>query len=91
MIIPALSHWIPSELGNQSCLEESSAGMGDLLGSPRVAPILKLHKKTAAMVIFFLPIQLYLVTLISCFLARSCMRMLDSLYIHDVFRHELYY
>src|SRR3954469_16991132 len=39
-IIPALKHRIPSELRSQACLGESSTRMGDLLGSPRVAPLL---------------------------------------------------
>ncbi|KAK8540319.1 hypothetical protein V6N12_046606 [Hibiscus sabdariffa] len=38
-IILALMHRIPSELCSQACLGESSTRMGDLLGSPRVAPI----------------------------------------------------
>ena len=38
-IIPALMHRIPSELRSQACLGESSTKMGDLLGSPRVAPL----------------------------------------------------
>ena len=38
-IIPALMHRIPSELRSQACLGESSTRMGDLLGSPRVAPL----------------------------------------------------
>ncbi|MED6153740.1 hypothetical protein PIB30_104961 [Stylosanthes scabra] len=37
-IIPALMHRIPSELRSEACLGESSTWMGDLLGSPRVAP-----------------------------------------------------
>ena len=32
-------HRIPSELRSEVCLGESSTRMGDLLGSPRVAPI----------------------------------------------------
>src|SRR3954470_22409301 len=39
-IIPALKHRIPSELRSYACLGESSNRMGDLLGSPRVAPLL---------------------------------------------------
>src|SRR3954466_3415726 len=39
-IIPALKHRIPSELRSYACLGESSTRMGDLLGSPRVAPLL---------------------------------------------------
>ena len=39
-IIPALMHRNPSELRSQACLGESSTGMGDPLGSPRVAPLL---------------------------------------------------
>src|ERR1044072_4167262 len=38
-IIPALMHRIPSELRSEVCLGESSTRMGDLLGSPRVAPL----------------------------------------------------
>ncbi|KAL9429661.1 hypothetical protein AB3S75_031474 [Citrus x aurantiifolia] len=38
--IPALMHRIPSELRSKACLGESSTKMGDLLGSPRVAPLL---------------------------------------------------
>ncbi|KAL9411453.1 hypothetical protein AB3S75_045116 [Citrus x aurantiifolia] len=38
--IPVLMHRIPSELRSLACLGESSAKMGDLLGSPRVAPLL---------------------------------------------------
>ena len=38
-IIPALMHRIPSELRSSACLGESSTRMGDLLGSPRVAPL----------------------------------------------------
>ncbi|KAK8540334.1 hypothetical protein V6N12_046621 [Hibiscus sabdariffa] len=38
-IIPALMHRIPSELRSQAYLGESSTRMGDLLGSPRVAPL----------------------------------------------------
>ena len=38
-IIPALMHRIPSELRSLACLGESSTRMGDLLGSPRVAPL----------------------------------------------------
>ncbi|KAK7350139.1 hypothetical protein VNO77_08294 [Canavalia gladiata] len=37
-IIPALMHRIPSELCSEACSGESSTGMGDLLGNPRVAP-----------------------------------------------------
>ena len=37
-IIPALMKRIPSELRSYACLGESSTRMGDLLGSPRVAP-----------------------------------------------------
>ncbi|KAL9411443.1 hypothetical protein AB3S75_045112 [Citrus x aurantiifolia] len=33
-------HRIPSELRNLACLGEGSTKMGDLLGSPRVAPLL---------------------------------------------------
>ena len=40
VIIPALMHWIPSELRSQACLDESSTRMGDLLGNPRVATLL---------------------------------------------------
>ena len=32
-------HRIPSELRSQACSGESSTGMGDPLGSPRVAPL----------------------------------------------------
>src|SRR3954470_5516172 len=39
-IIPALKHRIPSELRSYACLGVSSTRMGDLLGSPRVAPLL---------------------------------------------------
>ncbi|KAF1885748.1 hypothetical protein Lal_00008486, partial [Lupinus albus] len=38
-IITALMHRIPSELCSEACLGESSTRMGDLLGSPRVAPL----------------------------------------------------
>ena len=38
-IIPALMHRIPSELRSKAWLGESSTRMGDLLGSPRVAPL----------------------------------------------------
>ncbi|KAL4371418.1 hypothetical protein AHAS_Ahas06G0163800 [Arachis hypogaea] len=38
-IIPALMHRIPSELRSSMCLGEISTRMGDLLGSPRVAPL----------------------------------------------------
>ena len=38
-IIPALMHRIPSELRSEACLAESGTRMGDLLGSPRVAPL----------------------------------------------------
>ena len=38
-IIPALMHRIPSELRSEMCLGESSTRMGDLMGSPRVAPL----------------------------------------------------
>ncbi|KAK8540300.1 hypothetical protein V6N12_046587 [Hibiscus sabdariffa] len=38
-IIPALMHRIPLELCSQACFGESSTRMGDLLGSPRVAPL----------------------------------------------------
>ncbi|KAL5978073.1 hypothetical protein ACLOJK_037096 [Asimina triloba] len=38
-IIPALMHRIPSELRSYACLGESSTRMGDLLGSPCVAPL----------------------------------------------------
>ena len=38
-IIPALMHRIPSELRCEACLGESSTRMGDLPGSPRVAPL----------------------------------------------------
>ncbi|KAK8540313.1 hypothetical protein V6N12_046600 [Hibiscus sabdariffa] len=38
-IIPALMHRIPSELRSEACLGESSTRMGDLMGSPRVAPL----------------------------------------------------
>ena len=38
-IIPALMHRIPSELRSQACSGEGSTRMGDLLGSPRVAPL----------------------------------------------------
>ena len=37
-IITALMHRIPSELRSEACLGESSTRMGDLPGSPRVAP-----------------------------------------------------
>ncbi|KAL0745247.1 hypothetical protein Bca101_102264 [Brassica carinata] len=37
-IIQALMHRIPSELCSEACLGESSTRMGDLPGSPRVAP-----------------------------------------------------
>ncbi|KAK8540309.1 hypothetical protein V6N12_046596 [Hibiscus sabdariffa] len=35
----ALMHRIPVELRSEACLSESSTRMGDLLGSPRVAPL----------------------------------------------------
>ena len=38
-IIPALVNWISSELRNKACSGESNTRMGDLLGSPRVAPL----------------------------------------------------
>ena len=38
-IRPALKHRIPLELQSYACLGESSTRMGDLLGSPRVAPL----------------------------------------------------
>ncbi|KAK8705018.1 hypothetical protein V6N13_048629 [Hibiscus sabdariffa] len=38
-IIPELMHRIPSELRSQACLDDSSTRMGDILGSPRVAPL----------------------------------------------------
>ena len=38
-IIPAPMQRIPSELRSEACLGESSTRMGDLLGSPRVAPL----------------------------------------------------
>ncbi|MED6178790.1 hypothetical protein PIB30_110930 [Stylosanthes scabra] len=34
-------HRIPSELRSEACLGESSTRMGDLLGSPRVAPLFR--------------------------------------------------
>ncbi|MED6154195.1 hypothetical protein PIB30_109889 [Stylosanthes scabra] len=34
-------HLIPSELRSEACLGESSTRMGDLLGSPRVAPLFR--------------------------------------------------
>ncbi|MED6203226.1 hypothetical protein PIB30_113489 [Stylosanthes scabra] len=34
-------HRIPSELRSSACLGESSTRMGDLLGSPRVAPLFR--------------------------------------------------
>ncbi|MED6202817.1 hypothetical protein PIB30_109382 [Stylosanthes scabra] len=40
-IIPALMHRIPSELRSEACLGESSTRMGDLLGSPGVAPLFR--------------------------------------------------
>ena len=39
-IIPALMHRIPSKLRSEACLGKSSTRMGDLLGSPHVAPLL---------------------------------------------------
>ncbi|RVW72090.1 hypothetical protein CK203_054787 [Vitis vinifera] len=38
--IPTLKHQIPSELYRKACLGENSTRMGDLLGSPCVAPLL---------------------------------------------------
>ena len=38
-IIPTLMHRIPSELHSYACLGRRSTKMGDLLGSPRVAPL----------------------------------------------------
>ena len=38
-IIPALMHRIPSELRSEACLAESGTRMGDLLESPRFAPL----------------------------------------------------
>ncbi|MED6153739.1 hypothetical protein PIB30_104960, partial [Stylosanthes scabra] len=40
-IIPALMHRIPSELRSEACLGECSTWMGDLLGSPRLAPLFR--------------------------------------------------
>jgi hypothetical protein len=37
-------HWIPLELHSQACFGESSTRMGDLLGSPRVAPLVLLFQ-----------------------------------------------
>ncbi|KAK8540301.1 hypothetical protein V6N12_046588 [Hibiscus sabdariffa] len=42
-IIPTLMHQIKSELRINACLGESSTRMGDLLGSPRVAPLFLLY------------------------------------------------
>ena len=42
-IIPALMHRIPLELRSEACLGESSTRKGDLLGSPRVAPLLPFY------------------------------------------------
>ena len=39
-IKPALTHRIPSELRSRACSGASRTGMGDTLGSPRVAPLL---------------------------------------------------
>jgi len=47
-------HQIPSELRSQTCSGESSTRMGDLLGSPRVAPLVSLFS------IIFLPLLLLL-------------------------------
>ena len=37
-IVPALMHRIPLEFRSEPCLGENSTKMGDLFGSPRVAP-----------------------------------------------------
>ena len=42
-IIPALMHLISLELCSEACLGESSTRKGDLLGSPRVAPLLPFY------------------------------------------------
>ena len=39
VIIPAQIHRIPSELRSKACLGDSSARMGDLLGSPVLHPV----------------------------------------------------
>ena len=52
-IIPALMHGIPSELHSETCLGESSMMMGDLLGSPRVAPLLFASSPTRPALSFF--------------------------------------
>jgi hypothetical protein len=45
---------IPSELRSQACLGESSTRMGDLLGSPRVAPLVLLFSIIFLLVLFFM-------------------------------------
>ena len=73
-IIPALMHRIPSELRSQACLGESSTRMGDLLGSPRVAPLLPFLR-----FIFFprfrFPLFLYSLLYESSFRAISASKM----------------
>ena len=43
VIIPAPMHRIPPELHSEALLGESSTSMGDILGSPRVAPLLPFY------------------------------------------------
>ena len=43
--IPALKHQSPSELRRKACLGENSTRMGDLLGSPCVAPLLPFSER----------------------------------------------
>ena len=44
-IILTLMHRIPLELYSETCLGESSTRMGDLLGTPCVAPLLLFLKE----------------------------------------------
>ncbi|XLR27240.1 hypothetical protein S83_055140, partial [Arachis hypogaea] len=56
--IPALMHRIPSELRSKACLGESSTRMGDLLGSPRVAPLFFLRRAIIPALMHWIPSEL---------------------------------
>ena len=59
-IIPTLMHRNQSKLRSQACSSESSTEMGELLGSPRVAPLFPFCRRNFSHIYIYIYIYIYI-------------------------------
>ena len=58
-IIPTLMHRNQSKLRSQACSSESSTEMGELLGSPRVAPLFPFCRRNFSHIYIYIYIYIW--------------------------------